>query len=337
MANVNRQIILAAMPVGLPKESDFRVAESPIPTPCDGEFLVRAIYVSIDPGLRLLMTGRPSYGPPLKAGEVMAGDVVGKVIRTHHPRFAEGTVVEGYLGWQEYAVTDGRDVRTVDPSIAPISTALGVLGNPGFTAYFGLLEIGHPQPGETVLVSAAAGVVGSVVGQIASVKGCRVVGVAGSEDKVRYITQELGFDDAFNYKTVADYVQKLKEVCPTGIDVYFDNVGGPLTDAVFWTMNLRARIAVCGQISQYNTEKPEMGPRLLFRLIEERARVQGFLVFDFAARYEEAYRQLADWLRAGKLKYRETITHGLENAPKAFIGSFKGQGIGKQLVKISDE
>ena len=334
MASVNQQIILAARPTGLPKETDFQLIESPIPSPGNNQFLVRSSFLSLDPYMRGRMNDRPSYAPPVKLGEVMVGGVVGKVIQSKHPRFPEGAIVEGRFGWQEYAVSDGQDVRIIDPTIAPISTALGVLGMPGFTAYFGLLDICNPKPGETVLVSSAAGAVGSVVGQIAKIKGCRVIGTVGSEEKINYVTQEMGFDAAFNYKKVGDYVRKLKEVCPAGIDAYFDNVGGPLTDAVFLTMNVGARIAVCGQISQYNLEKPEMGPRLLWNLIVKRAKVQGFLVFDFAACYQEAVQQLAAWLRDGKLKYRETLAHGIQKAPKAFIGMLGGQNVGKQLVQL---
>ena len=206
---------------------------------------------------------------------------------------------------------------------------------PGLTAYFGLLDIGQPKPGETVLVSAAAGAVGSIVGQIAKLHGCRVVGVAGTDEKVRHVTEDLGFDAAFNYRGVANYVAKLKEVCPAGIDVYFDNVGGELTDAVFQVMNVHARVCVCGQISQYNLDKPELGPRLLWKLIEKRAKVQGFLVLDYAARFKEGAAQLAEWLRSGKLKYRETVVQGLENAPRAFLGMLQGQNIGKQIVAVS--
>jgi NADPH-dependent curcumin reductase CurA len=287
--------------------------------------------------MRGRMNDRPSYAAPVRLGDVMVGSVVGKVIQSHNPKFPMGTIVEGALGWQEYAVTSGEGIRRIDPTVAPISTALGILGMPGLTAYFGLLDICNPQPGETVLVSGAAGAVGSLVGQIAKIKGCRVNGVAGSDDKIRYLTQELNFDTAFNYKTADDYFRKLKEVCPSGIDVYFDNVGGSLTDAVFLVMNVHARISVCGQISQYNLDKPEMGPRLLWKLIEKRAKVQGFLVFDYASRYKEGIKQLTEWYQASKIKYRETITEGIENAPKAFIGMLKGQNIGKQLVKLSEE
>jgi len=333
-AAVNRQITLAARPIGFPKESDFRLVETAIPAPGDGQFLVRSLYLSLDPYMRGRMSDRPSYAAPVKVGAVMVGGVVGEVIQSHHPKFPEGAIVVGILGWQEFAVSDGQGVRIVDPASAPVSTALGVLGMPGLTAYFGLLDICKPQPGETVVVSAAAGAVGSAVGQIAKIKGCRVVGVAGSDEKIDYVTHELGFEAAFNYKTVGNCLQKLKELCPAGIDVYFDNVGGFLADAVFLTMSVGARIAVCGQISEYNLDQPEMGPRLLWNLIVKRAKVQGFLVSDFAARYKEAMRQLADWVRDGRLKYRETLAQGIENAPKAFIGMLNGQNIGKQLVQV---
>jgi NADPH-dependent curcumin reductase CurA len=282
------------------------------------------------------MSDAPSYAKPVQIGEVMIGEIVGKVIESHHPEFKEGEIIAGYLGWQEYAVSDGKGLRKVDPTLAPISTALGVLGMPGMTAYFGLLDLGKPQPGETVFVSGAAGAVGSIVGQIAKIKGCRVVGSAGDDTKIDFLIKELGFDAAFNYKTVSDYYEKLKELCPNGIDIYFDNVGGPLTDAVFRWINVKARIVICGQIHDYNLEKPELGPRFLRQLIIKRARVEGFLVFDYADRYGEALQQLAEWFKAGKLKYRETLAEGIENAPQAFISMLKGGNIGKQLVKVSE-
>ncbi|HWP49498.1 MAG TPA: NADP-dependent oxidoreductase [Candidatus Limnocylindrales bacterium] len=336
MSNTNRQITLASRPVGYPKLSDFKLVESPIPVPGEGQILVRTLYLSLDPYQRGRMSDAPSYAKPVQIGEVMIGEIVGKVIESHHPDFKEGEIIAGYLGWQEYAVSDGKGLRKVDPTLAPISTALGVLGMPGMTAYFGLLDIGKPQPGETVFVSGAAGAVGSIVGQIAKIKGCRVVGSAGDNTKVDFLVKELGFDAAFNYKTVSDYYEKLKELCPNGIDVYFDNVGGPLTDAVFRWINVKARVVICGQIHDYNLEKPELGPRFLRQLIIKRARVEGFLVFDYADRYGEALQQLAEWFKAGKLKYRETIAEGIENAPQAFISMLKGGNIGKQLVKISE-
>ncbi|HTG17436.1 MAG TPA: NADP-dependent oxidoreductase, partial [Blastocatellia bacterium] len=316
----------------------FKLVESPMPTPKDGEFLVRVIYMSVDPYMRGRMNDAASYAAPVQLGQVMGGGAVGKVINSNNPSFREGEIVEGFFGWQEYAVSNGEGVRKIDPGLAPISTALGVLGMPGLTAYFGLLDICNPQLGETVVVSGAAGAVGSLVGQIALIKGCRAVGIAGADDKVAYLTDELGFDAAFNYKTVTDYFHKLKELCPKGIDAYFDNVGGAITDAVFRLINTRARISICGQISQYNLEQPEMGPRIiLVSLLVKQARAEGFLVFQFANRYPEGLKQMAEWLKQGKLKYREDIAHGIENAPSAFIAMLKGQNTGKQLVKISDE
>jgi NADPH-dependent curcumin reductase CurA len=331
----NKQITLAVRPVGFPKESDFRLVEAPVPTPGPGQFLVQSLYLSVDPYMRGRMTAAKSYAPPVELGGVMVGGVVGQVVESHHPRFAAGEIVEGYFGWQQYALSDGAGVRKVDPSLAPISTALGVLGMPGLTAYFGLLEIGKPQPGETVVVSGAAGAVGSLVGQIAKIQGCRVVGIAGTDEKARYVVEELGFDSAFNYKSARNYRAKLKTLCPQGIDVYFDNVGGVITDAVIPLLNVRARLVICGQISQYNLERPEMGPRWLWALIVKQARAEGFLVFQFADRFEEGIRQMAQWLKEGKLKYRENIIEGLENAPRAFIGMLKGENIGKQLVKVA--
>ena len=335
MKEINRQVTLAARPTGFPKESHFRLVESPVAVPGPGQFLVRTIYLSVDPYMRGRMNDRPSYAPPVGLGEVMTGGIVGQVVQSKNARFPDGTYVEGRLGWQDFAVSDGAGVRVVDPQIAPLSAYLGVLGMPGLTAYFGLLDIGQPKPGETVLVSSAAGAVGSAVGQIARLQGCRVVGVAGTDEKIRHVTEDLGFDGAFNYRGVENYVAKLKEVCPAGIDVYFDNVGGDLTDAVFQVMNVHARICVCGQISLYNLDQPELGPRLLWKLIEKRAKVEGFLVLDYAARFKEGAAQLADWLRSGKLQYRETIVRGLENAPRAFLGLLQGQNIGKQIVEVS--
>lgn len=335
MPNINRQITLAARPAGYPKTSDFKLIESPIPDPKEGEILVRTIYLSVDPYQRGLMNAAHPYRNPIEIGGVIVGGTVGKVIVSKNPNFQEGDIVEGRLGWQEYAISDGSGIRKIDPNIVPISTALGVLGMPGMTAYFGLLEIGKPQPGETVVVSGAAGAVGSLVGQIAKIKGCRAVGIAGSDRKIDYILNELGFDAAFNYQTTADYYEKLKELCPKGIDVYFDNVGGTITDAVFRLINVKARVVICGQISQYNLEKPELGPRFLWQLIVRQTKVEGFLVSQFADRYEAGLRQMAEWLMSGKIKYREQIVEGIERAPEAFIGMLKGENIGKQLVKVS--
>jgi NADPH:quinone reductase len=337
MLETNRKITLAARPAGMPKEADFALVESPVPQPAQGEILVGMLYVSVDPYMRGRMNNVKSYAPPVEIGGMMGGGAVGKVIASKSPEFQVGDLVEGYFGWQEYAASNGKGVRKIDPQLAPISTALGVLGMPGLTAYFGLLDIGKPRAGETVVVSGAAGAVGSTAGQIAKIKGCRVIGIAGADEKVDWLRNELGFDDAFNYKTTKDYVAKLAELCPNGVDVYFDNVGGPITDAVFVPINVGARIVVCGQIAQYNAERPETGPRLLWRLVVKQARAEGFLVFQYAPRYSEGLTQLADWLREGKLRYREQFVDGIENAPRAFIGMLQGKNTGKQLVRVAKE
>jgi len=337
MSRVNRQITLAARPVGTPKESDFALVETPVPELEEGQFLIQTVYLSVDPYMRGRMNDRKSYAEPVKLGAVMVGEAVGKVVESKHPKFQVGDVVAGMIGWQEYLVSDGTEIRKVHTGSQPISTALGVLGMPGMTAYFGLLEIADPQPGETVVISGAAGAVGSTVGQIAKIRGCRVVGIAGSEEKIAYLTDELGFDAAFNYKTTDDYISKLAELCPEGIDVYFDNVGGPITDAVFPLINKHARISICGQISQYNATELEQGPRLLWKLIEKQAKVEGFLVFQFFDKFRAAAADLSKWVEEGKIKYRERIDDGLENAPKIFLGLFEGANIGKQLVKVSEE
>jgi NADPH-dependent curcumin reductase CurA len=321
----------------MPKPSDFRLVESPLPHAGPGEAVIKALYLSVDPYMRGRMTGRTTYAKGVQPGEVLVGGVVGEVVESSDPRIAQGDIVEGMLGWQEYASAPAKSLRKIDPSHGPISTALYVLGMPGLTAYFGLLDICKPQPGETVVVSGAAGAVGSLVGQIARIKRCRAVGVAGSDDKIRFITSELGFEGGFNYHTAEDYGAKLKELCPNGVDIYFDNVGGKITDEVMKHINTRARIAVCGQISQYNSDKPEMGPRWLSQLIVKQAKVEGFLVMQFADRYEEGLKQLGAWLRDGKIHYREEVVDGLENAPAAFIGMMQGKNIGKQLVKVATE
>ncbi len=334
MPVTNRQFTLAARPVGLPKESDFKLVETPVVPPGDNEFLAQTLYLSVDPYMRGRMNDARSYAPAVKIGEVMVGGALAKVLESNNPGFQPGDIVEGFIGWQEYVTTNGAGFRKIDPSLAPISTALGVLGMPGLSAYFGLLDICNPRPGETVVVSGAAGAVGSLAGQIARIKGCRVVGIAGSDDKINWLTGELGFNAAFNYKTVQDYVAQLAELCPSGIDVYFDNVGGEITDAVLRLINTKARISICGQISQYNLEKPEMGPRLLAMLLVRQARAEGFLVFQFADRYEEGIKQMAQWIKEGKLKYSESIVEGFENTPRAFIGMLRGENTGKQLVKV---
>jgi NADPH-dependent curcumin reductase CurA len=334
MPQTNKQITLAARPKGMPKESDFKLIESPVPEPGPGQILVRMLYISVDPYMRGRMNDVKSYAPAVQIGEVMGAGAVGEVTASNNARFQVGDMVEGFFGWQQYATSGGEGIRKLDPSLAPVSTALSVLGMPGLTAYFGFLEVGRPRSGETVVVSGAAGAVGSLAGQIAKISGCRVIGIAGSDQKVSWLTKELGFDAAFNYKTASDCAAKLNELCPEGVDIYFDNVGGPITDAVFYALNIRGRVVVCGQIAQYCVEKPETGPRLLWHLIVKRARAEGFLVFDYAPRYAEGLRQLAMWLNAGKLKHREQFVNGIENTPRAFIGMLRGENTGKQLVRL---
>ena len=336
MALINRQITLASRPVGFPKVSDFQLVFSPMPSLAEGEVLVRAIYLSLDPGLRERMNDAASDAGTVGIGEVLSGGAVAFVVESLDPAFRAGDTVEGVLGWQEFAVIPGRELRKIDPTLAPISTALGVLGPPGLAAFFGLLDIADPQPGETVVVSGAAGAVGMIVGQIAKIKGCRVVGVTGSDAQSSWLIDELGFDAAINCRTVADCCGSLQELCPAGIDVYFDNEGGTATDAVMRLLNPRARISVCGQISQDNLEEPETAPRWLGQLIVKQAKMQGFLVSNFATRFPEGLEQLATWLKQGKLKYREDVALGIEAAPQAFIGMLRGESRGKLLVRLSE-
>jgi NADPH-dependent curcumin reductase CurA len=335
MADTNKQIHLAARPAGFPKPSDFRPVEQPIPEPAEGEFLAGISYLSVDPYMRGRMNAARSYADPQKLDETMGGGAVGKVLASRNPGFQEGEYVVGMFGWQQYAISDGKGVMKVDPRAAPISTSLGVLGMPGLTAYFGMVDVCVPRPGETVVVSGAAGAVGSAAGQIARIHGCRVIGIAGGSDKTRWIVQDLGFDAAVDYKA-GNMMETLKELCPAGVDCYFDNVGGAIADAVFALMNPKGRIAICGQISMYNLEKPETGPRLLPWILVRTLMVKGFLVFQYAERYPEAFPALAQWVREGRLQYRETVAEGIENAVPAFLGMLRGENIGKQLVRISN-
>jgi hypothetical protein len=342
MSRINRQIVLVNRPAGVPEESDFELREGEVPSPGEGQFLVRTLWVSVDPYLRGLIRENTAYFEPVPLGGVMAGGAAGRVVESHHPKYAEGDIVVGHWGWQDYALSDGSGTYKFDPALGPLSTSLGILGMPGMTAYFGFLEIGQPKAGEEVFVSGAAGAVGSAVGQIARIKQCRATGSAGSDAKIRFITDEIGFNEAFNYKALEEqdaeaYGRMLDKVCPRGIDVYFDNVGGPLTDAVFPRLNPGARVVVCGQIDQYNAQEPPKGPRLLWHLIVKQARAEGFLVFQFQDRYPEGMKQMAQWIRDGRIVYRETIAEGLEKAPDAFIGLFHGENIGKQLVHVAEE
>ncbi len=333
MNTTNRQILLASRPQGMPTEANFKLVETIIPQPRAGEVLVRTLYLSVDPYMRGRMNDAKSYIPPFAVGEVLQGGAVGQVVQSDHPGFRKGDIVSGMLGWQDYSLAKGDELHMA-PEGAPVSTALGVLGMPGLTAYFGLLDIGRPQPGETVVVSGAAGAVGTIVGQIAKLKGCRVVGIAGSDEKNEYLRRELGFDAAINYKAAGNLRQALAEACPDGIDVYFDNVGGDVTDAVIARINNHARIVLCGQIALYNLEQPDTGPRNFPQLLIHSATVTGFIVANYAPRFRAGLSELTAWLKAGKLKYREHVVTGLEHAPQAFLGLFRGENTGKQLVRV---
>jgi hypothetical protein len=331
---VNRQWRLAARPVGSIKESDFEWVEQPAPEPAEGEMLVRNLYLSLDPANRAWMRETATYLPPVGIGEVMRGGTISLVEESRHPIFQAGDHVQGALGWQDYAVTDGAGLVPL-PKDAPIplTAYLGLFGHIGLTAYFGLLDIGKPQPGETLVVSAAAGAVGSLVGQIGKIKGCRVVGIAGSEEKCRWITEELGFDAAINYKA-EPVLDGLKQHCPDGIDVDFENVGGEVLDAVLALINRRARIVLCGLISQYNAEEPVPGPYYFANVLVKRARIEGFIVLDYVSRSQEAIADLLTWYVEGKLRYRVDVVEGLEHAPRAINKLFDGSNVGKLIVKI---
>jgi leukotriene B4 12-hydroxydehydrogenase/15-oxo-prostaglandin 13-reductase len=331
--SATRRFLLAARPVGLPKESDFKLVEAPLPAPESGQALVKTVYLSVDPYMRGRITGVRTYADPVLVGDVMVGATVGQVIESRDPSLQPGDTVAGYWGWQDHAVAPAAHLRKLSPQLAPVSTALGVLGMPGMTAYFGFLEICHPKAGETVVVSGAAGAVGSLVGQIAKIKDCRVIGIAGADDKINYIEKDLGFDGAFNYKTAGDYVASLKQLCPKGIDCYFDNVGGAISDSVFTLLNPFARVSICGQISQYNLQAPEPGPRLLGQILVKQLKVEGFIVSRFQERWPQGIAQMTQWMKEGRIKYHEDIVEGFEKTPRAFIDMLEGKNTGKMLVK----
>ena len=334
----NRQILLANRPVGMPKASDFLLNETSIPTPVDGQVLCETLYLSLDPYMRGRMSPSKSYAKPVEINEVMTGGTVGKVIESRDPNLKAGDIVFGYGGWQDYWVHNGKTLKNVDPDIAPISTATGVLGMPGVTAYTGLLNIGKPKKGETVVVASACGPVGSVVGQIAKFKGARSVGIAGSKEKCKYATDKFQFDHCLNHKS-SEFSEELKQVCPEGIDVYFENVGGKVLDSVLPLLNDFARIPVCGIISAYNATELPSGPNLITSLMRsilvKRLTFRGFIVWDFANQEKEALQQLAKWIKQGKLHYLEDIVDGLENAPESFIGLFDGKNFGKLVVRVN--
>jgi NADPH-dependent curcumin reductase CurA len=330
-----REIHLASRPVGAPKPSDFRVATTPVPEPGEGQFLVRNIYMSVDPYMRGRMRDIKSYVPPFQVGAVLDGGSVGQVVASRHAKFAEGDCVVGGQGFREYYVTDGTGQRKVDPKLAPLSAYLGILGMPGLTAYVGLIDLGKPKAGETLLVSAAAGAVGMVVGQIGKVLGLRVVGSAGGPDKARWLTDELGFDAAFDYRAASGRLDRaIAEHCPEGVDIYFENVGGAMLEAALANMRPFGRIPLCGMIALYNEEEPQPGPRNLIFCIPRRLTLTGFIVSDHFDRFPAFIKDVGGWLAEGKLKNRETVVHGIENAPAAFIGLLGGENTGKMLVQV---
>ncbi|HWR36930.1 MAG TPA: NADP-dependent oxidoreductase [Clostridia bacterium] len=336
----NRRIVLAARPKGEPQESDFRLEELEIPAPGDRGVLLRTLYLSLDPYMRGRMSAGPSYAPPVEIGQVMEGGTVCEVVESGDPQFSPGDIVLAYTGWQQYAVADAKSLLKIDPAAAPISTRLGVLGMPGMTAYAGLLNIGQPKPGETVVVAAASGAVGSVVGQIAKIKGCRAVGVAGGKQKCDFVVNELGFDACVDHRS-HDFEEQLIAACPSGIDVYFENVGGKVLEAVMPLLNLFARVPVCGLIAHYNATSlpggPDRVPALMAAILTKRLTLRGFIVSDFAAQQEEFADNMAQWLAAGKVKYREDVVDGLENAITAFQGLLKGKNFGKLVVRVAPE
>jgi NADPH-dependent curcumin reductase len=332
---MNKQILLKSRPVGRPSADNFDIVETATPECPEGGVLRRTIYLSLDPYMRGRMSDAPSYAPPVEIGGIMVGHTVSQVIESDNDAFAEGDFVAGYDGWQAFAASGGGELRKLDLAEAPISTALGVLGMPGMTAYVGLLDIGQPRPGETVVVSAASGAVGAVVGQIARIQGCRSVGVAGSRVKCGYVVDELGFDACVNYNA-DDFRESLAAACPSGVDVYFDNVGGPVLAAVLKLLNQNARVPLCGLIADYNATTPPAGPNLR-PLLVKRAMIKGFIVFDHQDRAGAFLRDCGQWLREGQLKYREDIVDGLENAPAALLKLFDGQNFGKLLVRVSPD
>jgi NADPH-dependent curcumin reductase CurA len=335
MTATNHQVRLAARPLGLPKRSDWQFTEEAVPEPQDGQIVVKVRYLSLDPAMRGWMNDAKSYIRPVQIGEVMRAGGAGQVVASKHAGFKEGDFVVGTFGVQEYAVSEGKGVIKVDTRFVALPVFLGTLGMPGMTAYFGLLDIGKPKPGETVVVSGAAGAVGSVVGQIAKIKGCRAVGIAGGTDKCRYLTQKLGFDAAIDYKS-EDVKAALKTHCPDGIQVYFDNVGGDILDAALARLAMRARIVICGAISQYNATEGVKGPSNYLSLLVNRASMTGMVVFDYADRYAEAAREMAGWMKEGKLVSREDIAAGgIDAFPDTLLKLFKGENTGKLVLDIA--
>ncbi len=340
-SNINRRIVLASRPDGAPTEANFRLEKAERPVPGEGEVLLRSIYLSLDPYMRGRMSDRPSYAPPVDIGAVMVGGTVCQIEDSRNPDFAKGEWVLAYSGWQLYAVSDGSDLTRLGKEPEKPSYALGILGMPGFTAYMGLLDIGKPKQGDTLVVAAATGPVGATVGQIGKLKGCRVIGVAGGPEKCRYATETLGFDQCLDHRD-PDFAEQLKQACVDGIDIYYENVGGKVFDAVLPLLNSGARIPVCGLVSRYNETKLPDGPdrlsSLMATILIKRLKVQGFIIFeDYGHRYHEFARDMKEMLEAGKIHYREQIIEGLENAPQAFMGMLEGKNFGKLVVKVNSE
>lgn len=335
-----QRIVLVARPEGMPTEQHLRLESMPVPTPVEGQMLLRTVYLSLDPYMRGRMSAARSYAAPTELGEVVTGGTVSEVMESRLDGYAAGDIVLSMNGWQTHALSDGRGVRKLDPRQASVTTALGVMGMPGFTAYFGLLEIGRPQPGETVMVSAASGAVGQVVGQIAKLRGCRVVGVAGADDKCDYVVDELGFDAAVNYKA-RDFRDRLRVACPDGIDVYFENVGGAVLDAAMELINDFGRIPVCGRIAHYNDTAPPPGPdrlvQFMGQVLTKRLTIHGFIQFDHMNRMRDFLQDMSAWLQDGRIRYREDIVDGLENTVDAFQGLLQGRNRGKLIVRVSND
>ena len=335
----HRRWVLASRPHGEPTAENFRLEESEVPAPGPGQVLLRTVYLSLDPYMRGRMSDGPSYAQPVPVGGVMEAGTVCEVVASNNPGFKAGDIVLARAGWQTHAISDGKGLAKVDPKLAPISTAVGVLGMPGMTAYTGLLDIGQPKPGETVVVAAASGAVGSAVGQIAKIKGARAIGIAGGKDKCDYVKNEFGFDDCLDHRD-PDLAAKLKAACPKGIDVYFENVGGPVFEAVFPLFNAFARMPVCGLIAHYNDTQsvaPKWAGALMRNVLTKRLTIRGFIVSDFASRHGDFLKDMSAWVRDGKVKYKEHVTEGLENAPDAFMGLLKGANFGKQLVRVGPD
>jgi NADPH-dependent curcumin reductase CurA len=333
----NNRIVLASRPQGDVQPENFRSDSVASAVPGDGQVLVRVIYLSLDPYMRPRMTEMNSYTPPFELNQPLTGGAVAEVIESKSDRFRAGDIVIGMFGWEQYSIADARLLRKIDARAAPLIANLGVLGMPGYTAYHGMLRIGQPKPGETVFVSAATGAVGAVAGQLAKIKGARVVGCAGSDAKCDFAVKELGYDACFNHTKQRDYDAVLKELCPKGIDVDFENVGGPIFHAVFKAMNNFGRMAMCGAISEYQDTTPRPGPDKMFTIIQRRLEIKGFIISDHMQSMGEFVREVGGWIKEGKIRYRETVVEGLDNAPKAFMGLLKGENFGKLVVKVGDE